>query len=433
MSVFCINCILLCIPVITSNIIIAFGFSNKNPKITKFRCVIELTLLQAPIGIAKMLLNHNIGLRNIFILTNITLLILYAHKRFIGQLWKKVVFILFYYLCNYIAEIIVQLLMEDELSIAFRENPYSTVTVTFFLIYLFILSTFFFLLFLYIWRKIGTTERYTFKSFVVFVIFPASQLLMIASMSSGIFEFDTPRGMLALSGIMIGLVADILLLYTLFRQQSMHEMSIRLHSIQKAWDVEQNHYEEIEARREELAKIRHDLNEQFYVIDELISTNNIDKAQQMLHTLREYVDSTKEYVYCGDPVVNAILEENQRFCDEKNIELTYDLQIPKPLLIEPVSTCSLFSNLLRNAIAAASDVTVKRPCISIKATVNGDYLHVRVDNDYVKTTKRLSKESRKGYGLDILQSIADKYNGQMETECTDSQYSVRIFIENVER
>ena len=81
--------------------------------------------------------------------------------------------------------------------------------------------------------------------------------------------------------------------------------------------AEHAHYEEIESRRNELAKIRHDLNDHFIVIKELLNSGENGKANEMLDTLIDYVMSTKEYAYCADPIVNAVLNENEMICKER--------------------------------------------------------------------------------------------------------------------
>jgi sensor histidine kinase regulating citrate/malate metabolism len=210
----------------------------------------------------------------------------------------------------------------------------------------------------------------------------------------------------------------------------MHEMEIKLNEVEKAWEIEQNHYSDIEARRDELAKIRHDISEQFLVMQELLHQQKYEKVIEMVDTLREYVASTKEYVYCADPVVNAIMAENERECKKKGIRFDYNLEIMQPLKINPVVICSIFSNLLRNALAATTEVEDKtKAAIEIKATIKGDYLVVKVNNTFSALKK---KNQRKGYGLDILRNLVEKYNGQMDVVVKDGNYSTSISVENIE-
>ncbi|MBR2009778.1 MAG: GHKL domain-containing protein, partial [Peptococcaceae bacterium] len=210
---------------------------------------------------------------------------------------------------------------------------------------------------------------------------------------------------------------------------SMHEMQVKLNEVEKAWEIEQNHYRDIEARREELAKIRHDISEQFIVMQELLHMQHYDKIEEMLNTLREYVSSTKEYVYCGDSVINAIMAENEKECIKNNVKLNYHFEIMQPLKINPVVICSIFSNLMRNALAATKEIAESdKAIIDIRAAVKGDYLIVKVENAFVSKKK---KKDRKGYGLEILRTLAQQYNGQMDTLIRDGKYYTTISVENV--
>ena len=177
-------------------------------------------------------------------------------------------------------------------------------------------------------------------------------------------------------------------------------------------------------------KIRHDLSEQFIVMQELLKQDNYDKVKEMLATLKEYVASTKEYVYCGDPVVNAIMAENERECQKKGVRLSYKLEIMQPLKINPVAICSIFSNLMRNALAAAEEMEDKsKSGIEVKATITGDYLCVKVENTFSNEGKKNKK--KKGYGLEILSALAEKYHGQMDTVAENGKYSTTILVENM--
>ena len=165
-------------------------------------------------------------------------------------------------------------------------------------------------------------------------------------------------------------------------------------------------------------------------MQELLHQQKYEKVIEMVDTLREYVASTKEYVYCADPVVNAIMAENERECKKKGIRFGYNLEIMQPLKINPVVICSIFSNLLRNALAATTEVEDKsKAAIEIKATIKGDYLVVKVNNTFSALKK---KNQRKGYGLDILRNLVEKYNGQMDVVVKDGNYSTSISVENIE-
>lgn len=416
---------------VVSSVITCFGYELKNEKLKRWQNIIGLILVQVPFITLKFIYNWNDILRSIGWILTLGASLVWMLIFFKGYVWQKILFVFFRVICCCMAEMLVQFLCQDiilQMGKLNFDNPFIVTYISFVEIAYII----FFLLFMLMWKKFILKKGYDLKIFLIFIIFPISQVVMLSNVNLRILTEFTPAGISMLLGFLIGVVADVLLLILLLRQQSMKEMEIKLDEIEKAWEVEKNHYRDIEMRREELARIRHDLTEQFVVIQELLHQKNYEKATEMLCTLEEYVASTKEYVYCQDPIVNAIMAENDRACIKNGVRFIYNLEIIQPLKINPVAICSIFSNLMRNAIAAASESKKDKDAyISIKAMVKGDYLHIKVDNTYLLDKKK-DKKLRKGYGLEILEALAEKYNGQMEKVTEGGIYTVRMLIENIE-
>ena len=408
------------------SVITCFGFEAKNEKIKRWKYIVGLILVQFPFVTIKFFFNNEPLLRSIGMLGTIGISLLYTIVLYKGYLWQKVLFAIFRVICCCVAEWIVQLLFQD-VFLQLEEISFYQPIVVIYIAITELLFIILFLLFMLVWKKLVLKKGYDLKIFFIFIIFPISQIIMMSTMNLRVLTELTPASAAAVISIVLGIVADILLLFLLLRQQSMHEMEIKLNEVEKAWEVEQNHYRDIEARREELAKIRHDISEQFIVMQELLHQENYDKVIVMLDTLQEYVANTKENIYCADPVVNAIMAESERECKKKGIVFKYNLEIMQPLKMNPVVICSIFSNLTRNAISTAGDVDDN--FIQINATVNGDYLNVKVKNAYVASEKKT--KNRKGYGLEILRTLADQYHGKMEIKAEKGIYSVYISVQNI--
>ena len=185
------------------------------------------------------------------------------------------------------------------------------------------------------------------------------------------------------------------------------------------------------------------MNEHLNIIKELMKRGEYTKVNAMLDTLTEYVASTREKMYCGDPVVNAVMAENEKICKENGISLQYEFHIPKPLQMDTISICSIFSNLMRNAVTAArkakeaageyaSQQTEGRNAgeiyVSVKAAVSGDYLHIITENSRIAEKKPLN--ARKGYGKVIIKELVERHNGQMEIKESPDKYRTEITVEN---
>ena len=188
---------------------------------------------------------------------------------------------------------------------------YYTPTMVLLLSVVLSVTAIFFLIFLVVWKKIVEKESFDVSIIIVFSVFPVSQLLMITAINEQAFRNMTLYTGWILAAAILGSVADGVLLYTLLRQQQLQELKLRLSEVQSTWEMARNHYHEIETRREEFAKIRHDMRNQQMVLQELLHQGEYEKAEKMLETLTDTVAATTEYIYCGDPVFNAIMGETE--------------------------------------------------------------------------------------------------------------------------
>lgn len=419
------NFILWITGVITDSIIFCFAFDAKNEEIKRWKLIAGLVAVRVPFTICKFFYNSNAGIRTLCIFVAMLGMIIYAHLLLKGYLWQKVLFVILEVVCSFFAEMCVQIIWNDK----FAQYDTLSLDMPFMLqmnVYIYMFLTILYVMCLFLWRKV-LRKAYDLRVFLLFSVFPVSQILLVSSINDKIYTGITASGVITICGFFIGILSDIMLLYILLKQQSMQEIKVRIVQMQMAWDAEHAHYEEIESRRNELAKIRHDLNDHFIVIKELLNSGENGKANEMLDTLIDYVMSTKEYAYCADPIVNAVLNENEMICKERGIAFTYGMQITAPLKLNPVVVCSIFSNLLKNAVAGATDALEdsQKAYIDVKSQADDAYLHVMVQNSY--STKKVKKK-RKGYGQEILQKIADQNDGQMEIRKDNEIYEVSISV-----
>ena len=419
------NFILWITGVITDSIIFCFAFDAKNEEIKRWKLIAGLVAVRVPFTICKFFYNSNAGIRTLCIFVAMLGMIIYAHLLLKGYLWQKVLFVILEVVCSFFAEMCVQIIWNDK----FSQYDTLSLDMPFMLqmnVYIYMFLTILYVMCLFLWRKV-LRKAYDLRVFLLFSVFLVSQILLVSSINDKIYTGITASGVITICGFFIGILSDIMLLYILLKQQSMQEMKVRIVQMQMAWDAEHAHYEEIESRRNELAKIRHDLNDHFIVIKELLNSGENGKANEMLDTLIDYVMSTKEYAYCADPIVNAVLNENEMICKERGIAFTYGMQITAPLKLNPVVVCSIFSNLLKNAVAGATDALEdsQKAYIDVKSQADDAYLHVMVQNSY--STKKVKKK-RKGYGQEILQKIADQNDGQMEIRKDNEIYEVSISV-----
>lgn len=378
-----IMCILLWIAYLWLDcMVVAYAFEPRRDSVRQAGIILGLMAAQLPAAVLKFLFNDNVLVRYGAMIAVGIVTVAYAAVFLKGTIGQKVLFML----CEYLTALLAEMLSIGILNKYMEQKPqlsYYTPTMVLLLSVVLTVTAIFFLIFLVVWKKIVEKESFDVSIIIVFSVFPVSQLLMITAINEQVFRNMTLYTGWILAAAILGSVADGVLLYTLLRQQQLQEL------------LHQGEYE---------------------------------KAEKMLETLTDTVAATTEYLYCGDPVFNAIMGETEKACREKRIAFQYDLEIPQKLKLDPVAICSILSNLTRNAVAAAEMTEREEAFLSVKAAVKGDYLHICVENSRAK--KLPGRPGRKGYGLEILHDLVERNHGQIDVQPGEGSFRVDVTVEN---
>ena len=409
------------------SMVVCYAFEPRRENVGRGVMTLGLMAAQLPAATVKFLYNENVAFRYGALLAVGIITVVYAAVFLKGAFWQKIVFMVCEYLLAMLAEMLCIGLLGRYLH-RIPELTYHSPSMVLLLVFVCMVTAVFFQIFVILWKRFIGKETQDISLIITFSVFPFSQVLMIMAVNEQTFlEMSVYTGLILLAAV-AGAMADGMLLYTLLRQQQMQELKLRLSEVQSTWEIARNHYHEIEARREEFAKIRHDMRNQQMGLQELLHQGEYEKAEKMLETLTETVAATAEYIYCGDPVFNAIMGETERACRVKKIDFKYDLEIPEKLKLDPVAICSILSNMTRNAVAAAAQTEDDEAFLVIRAAVKGDYLHICVENSRAKTVPK--KTERKGYGLEILRDLVDRNHGQIDVQPGEGRFRVDITVEN---
>lgn len=282
----------------------------------------------------------------------------------------------------------------------------------------------------FIWNNVFKHQRLPRHTWI-FVLFPISQLMVLWNWTKQEFFFSREMSVLAGVGYIIGFLADIVLLYVFLNQGEKDALAKRVQEMEHLQQVEQLHFQSIETRREELAKIRHDFNNQLATALYLTEQGEQEQAKSMLEQLRQNLVKTKEAAWCSDAVINAVLSEQATACEALDIDFVAEVLLEDEVYIQPVHLCSVFSNLLDNARRAAEGCLVDERKVIVKAAQKGDYLHIKVENTSLIPEKRKKTADGHGYGQEILQDIATHYHGEFYTDWKDGIYTAVISLENI--
>lgn len=234
-----------------------------------------------------------------------------------------------------------------------------------------------------------------------------------------------PSGSYMLSMFLVYLLS-LLMIWLQFHRAERELLETELTKLQSEMKLEQQHYSQLEAHQQELSRIRHDYNNHLTAIAGLLQLHQTGQALQAVESLLGRIAETKECAYCGIPIVNAILSEKAGLCRSSGIGLHAELLLPDGIGIDPLDLCSVFSNVLDNAIHACQTLPDQTcPQILLRARIQGNFLAVCCENPSAEPT---GKPSGTGIGLKILKEIAQRWDGSLETEYADGTFTARMVL-----
>ena len=134
-----------------------------------------------------------------------------------------------------------------------------------------------------------------------------------------------------------------------------------------------------------------------------------------------------------NPVVDALVAAKVRQYEDAGVELVAELNVPREITLPSTVLCAAFANMLDNALAAAQQVieSGNSAIVEVKAHVKGGFLIIATSNptlaniasppDSSKRSPADAPISKHGWGLGILKSLAERYDGDFTFKTQDGK------------
>lgn len=193
--------------------------------------------------------------------------------------------------------------------------------------------------------------------------------------------------------------------------------------------MQYEYYEMVSKREENVRKISHDIKNNLQVMLTLKDEN------ERLTIANDINDSLNKYSlvkYSTQDILNVILNIKVKESKENNINLNIDVKTNLSFM-ESIDVSNLITNILDNAITAATNTKEKEINFSIRKKMN--FIIIECSNTYtgeIKFNKKneliTSKKGNHGYGSKIIKGIIEKYNGEINYEVNDNKFFISIMI-----
>lgn len=225
-------------------------------------------------------------------------------------------------------------------------------------------------------------------------------------------------------GSALFIVSDIVLFQIILDKAQKEHMAAQIKFMNDQENREREYQNSVNYSMQEMRKIRHDFNNKLQTAYQVVLRDQKEgrkTAAQLLEQMNLQIEETAPVCYCENMIVNVILAEKVKEAEVQNILMDICVELSENITIEKIDLCSVFFNLLDNALHAAT-LAEKHRVITVHSWLRGGYCMVKVTNSVPSASIQAAANRDRelhGYGLSILESVAKKYQGEFSV-CTES-------------
>lgn len=281
-----------------------------------------------------------------------------------------------------------------------------------------------------LYRRVTVMDDHTLSDWYWYMVSLAPVLLIILT----ILWAGEMQGEHFLEGCLALVVLDITV-YLLFMwvQKEMHtQMELKLDNQALAFQMHQ--MDNIQTVLENTRTARHELKNNYFLIESLIQEAKYAEALQFMHETVEPLFAREEAVSTGNRFVDMILSQKVAECRQRGIPVALNVLLSPQLQINQKTLCSLLFNLWDNAIEASA--VVKDPEIHFSMHEVKGYLAIEIRNKINRSvlqtnpTLHTSKQDKKnhGVGMKMIRQVVKYHEGDLKIFEENEHFVVSILL-----
>ncbi len=279
-------------------------------------------------------------------------------------------------------------------------------------------------------RNVSLSRRLAIISFPLAQLAMATFLFMVA--------FRAELGTVVVTMIALVCVgcagADVALFEAIRRLRRRAFDEARALLLEKRLQTEQAYRAELDAEASTARALRSSIQNELTAIERKLDAGNVDGAMARIDAAASLLRPPANR-QCAHRVVDALMRAKAAECESKGIVLTSHLDVPQDLPFPEMDLCSLFANVMDNAIKACSLCGSERRHVGIRAGKASGLFVIDAENGCPLRAGREERHARRakgldehGWGLAILREVADRFDGTVETERTNGTFRTTVTL-----
>ena len=266
----------------------------------------------------------------------------------------------------------------------------------------------------------------------IFLMVNALELIFIRSYTKKILYFLTFSSILL---IPLTVLTLILVLNIQYKNALLRQLS---QTNQKMLILEKEQYKLLQDKNEALRSFRHDFNGHLLALQTYTEQQELDKLFQYINNLSTLQSDFKIYS-TKNIIVDAILNQIGETLPP-TVTFKVSGQFNDTCFIDDFDLCTLFTNLLNNAVEALENLTSEKTKeLYVEIEANSNEIQIRTmntsrpytDQELANLTTSKKDAVNHGLGLINIRQVVNKYHGDLFTDYENGIFSTYVSCKNI--
>lgn len=190
--------------------------------------------------------------------------------------------------------------------------------------------------------------------------------------------------------------------------------------------------DEMVVKQQALRRFKHDLSNQFLVLNDYLNRKDVDGAQAYLGSLTQDFETMIPLVDTGNVALDTILTAKKTLAESKGIVFDMKVQVPVALAVAPMDVAAILGNALDNAIEACERIREGARWIELSLVQQESALLCKIVNSAPQGTLTLQTTKddaiNHGFGLESIKATLEKYDTMPLIEQADGRFSLSFVM-----
>ena len=203
-------------------------------------------------------------------------------------------------------------------------------------------------------------------------------------------------------------------------------------------ETERAYYEAMLEKEEETRRYRHDMVGHLVCLNAFAAEQKTEELQEYVQTLQQQFVHIQNKCYAiGNTVLDAITNHYLMEIDPE-IEVRVEGKLCHALALDDVSLCTIYDNLLKNALEELERIEEGKKCLFITLSQGTNVCEIQIQNsisewskgkEKIFVTEKEDKRSH-GFGLKNVQKVIQEWDGDLKLKQDGEFFSASVRIKN---